>query len=257
MNTVATKTKTIRDLIEGDAMKKEFEKALPKICPPERFIRVALTTLNKTPKLAQCDQKSLLACMMDCAALGIEPDGRRAYLIPYGNEAKLIIGYQGLIELARRSGEISMWKAELVCENDKFSYEDGAVKHRIDFKQPRGGVYAVYSVAKYKDGTLDYEVMTLDEIEGIRDRSKAGKSGPWQTDFTEMAKKTVIRRHAKRMPLSTDFNYALQKDEDQIAQPMKYAEAVSQDVVDVLRKRSEQDALAVIEAEVVNEEVPQ
>jgi recombination protein RecT len=247
MSEIAKKQKTIQDIIRND-MAAQFALALPKVCTPERFVRVALTTINKTPKLAQCTQTSLLACLMDCAALGIEPDGRRAYLIPYGQESKLIIGYQGLIELARRSGQLSMWKAELVCDADEFSYENGDVKHKIDFRKPRGEVYAVYSVAKFKDGTMDYEVMTLDEVTDIRDRSKAGKSGPWQTDFSEMAKKTVIRRHAKRMPLSAEFRDALEKDEDTLPPPatMKQAEVASN------------DAIAILQGEVIEiDEVPQ
>lgn len=210
---VEKKSRTIQDIIRTD-MASQFAMALPSICTPERFIRVALTTINKTPKLAQCSQTSLLGCLMDCASLGIEPDGRRAYLIPYGNNATLIIGYQGLMELARRTGEVSLWKAELVCDKDEFTYENGTVQHKINWREPRGDVYAVYSIVKFKDGTIDYEVMQMHEIEAIRDRSKAGKQGPWATDFHEMAKKTVIRRQAKRMPMSSEFRDALDKDHD-------------------------------------------
>lgn len=254
MTTAVEKKKTVQDIIRSEAMLKQFATALPKVCTPDRFARVAVTTINKTPKLAQCSQMSLFACLMDCAALGIEPDGRRAYLIPYGQEAKLIIGYQGLIELARRSGEVSLWKAELVCDKDVFSYENGMVHHKINWRDPRGNVYAVYSIVKFKDGTIDYEIMQLSEIEAIRDRSKSGKSGPWQTDFLEMAKKTVIRRHAKRMPLSSEFRDALEKDEDTI-QPMKQAEVVVDTEAAAALLLGDKEE--VIEGEVIKDEVPQ
>jgi recombination protein RecT len=210
-----SRPKTLRGMIASDVMRDQFAMALPSILTPDRFIRVAITALNRTPKLQDCTQESVFGCLMDCAALGIEPDGRRAHLIPYGNKATLIIDYKGYIELARRSGEVSLWRAELVCENDVFEYSKGEVtKHSINFREPRGTVYAAYSYVRFKDGSEDYEVMTRDEIESIRKRSKAGSSGPWVTDWNEMAKKTVIRRHSKRLPLSAEFRDALDKDGD-------------------------------------------
>lgn len=227
---VAKKQRTIQEVIRHD-MREQFALALPSVCTPDRFVRVALTCINKTPKLAQCTQSSLLGCLMDLAQLGIEPDGRRAHIIPYGDKATLVIDYKGLMELARRSGEVSNWRAELVCENDGFAYKNGKVDHEIDFKKPRGNPYAVYSECHFKDGAIDYEVMTMDEVEGIRKRSKAGNSGPWQTDYNEMAKKTVIRRHAKRLPISAEFRDALDKDQDVVdtkPEPIKVeAEVVS------------------------------
>lgn len=223
---VAKPTKSIRDLINSDQMKRQFELALPSVCTPERFVRVALTTINKNPSIARCTQESLLGCLMDCASLGIEPDGRRAHIIPYGDKATLIIDYKGLIELARRSGEVSNWRAELVCDNDEFTYRNGKVTHEVNFREPRGNVYAVYSECVFKDGTIDYEVMTLEEVEAIRKRSKSGNAGPWKTDFNEMAKKSVIRRHSKRLPLSAEFRDAVEKDQDVLIEDMKPASGV-------------------------------
>jgi recombination protein RecT len=217
-----SRPKTLRGMIASDVMRDQFAMALPSILTPDRFIRVAITALNRTPKLQDCTQESVFGCLMDCAALGIEPDGRRAHLIPYGNKATLIIDYKGLIELARRSGEVSLWRAELVCENDVFVYSKGEVtKHEIDFRKPRGPVFAVYSYVRFKDGTEDYEPMELSEIEAIKERSPAwqnfkryGTTCPWNTDENEMRKKTCIRRHSKRLPLSAEFRDALDKDGD-------------------------------------------
>lgn len=119
-----------------------------------------------------------------------------------------------MVVLAKRSGEVSVWKPETVCENDSFSWKDGVVSHEIDWRNPRGNLQCVYSHIVNTDGTHDYEVMTLEECEAIRKRSRAGQAGPWVTDFTEMCKKTVMRRHSKRLTLSPEFRDALEKDGD-------------------------------------------
>jgi recombination protein RecT len=154
---------------------------------------------------------------MDCSALGIEPDNRMAYLIPYGNQCTLIIGYKALVALARRSGEISDIHADIVCANDVFEYSfgsEGKLIHKPKLGD-RGEVIAAYSFAKLKDGSSSYEVMDLDEVNAIKNRSKAGKSGPWVSDFAEMAKKTVFRRHSKWLPVSSEkMQEALEKDFD-------------------------------------------
>ena len=208
--------KTTKDWLQTDQFKAEIAKALPKHLTPERFIRVALTTLTKVPKLAQCSKESIFKCMLDLSSLGLEPDGRRAHIIPYGTTATLIIDYKGLIELAKRSGEVAFWKAETVCDNDYFEVSNGLVTHKINYREPRGEMYAVYSHVKNTNGLDDYEVMTMEDVEKIRKRSKAGNAGPWVTDFSEMAKKTVIRRHSKRLTLSPEFQDALIKDQDSV-----------------------------------------
>ena len=219
----AREERTIRQILVGEEMKKQFALALPRMLTADRFVRVGLTALNKQPKLMECTPESFFSCMLDLAAWGIEPDGRRAHLIPFRDNKRgvmvctLIMDWKGLVELGRRSGELALWRALLVCENDVFEYDKGqVVTHKIDFHKERGPVYAVYSYAKFKDGAEDFEVMTKREVDGIRARSKAGQSGPWVTDFNEMAKKTVIRRHSKRLPLSAEFRDAVDKDADQI-----------------------------------------
>ena len=205
---------TIREWLSGNKFREAVASSLPSHMTADRFVRVALTAMMKTPKLADCTQASIFKVMLDLSSIGLEPDGRRAHIIPYGNVATLIIDYKGLIELAKRSGEVVNWRAEIVCENDKFGWENGIVTHKIDWRRPRGKMEAVYSHVRNKDGIDDYEVMTIDQVEGIRKRSKAASSGPWVTDFNEMAKKTVMRRHSKRLTLSPEFVDALSKDGD-------------------------------------------
>lgn len=211
----------LRSFIAGDSFKQQVALALPKHMTPDRFTRVALTALTRTPKLLECTRESLLRCLMDCSQLGLEPDGRHAHLIPYKDACTLIIDYKGLMALARRSGDVAIFRAELVKEADAFDWHNGTVTHSIYWRKDRGPTQCVYSYVKFRDGAEDWEVMTLAEVDAIRKRSRAGSSGPWVTDFDEMAKKTVIRRHSKRLTLSPEFADAVDKDDDREERPAK------------------------------------
>lgn len=210
----AAKQVTIREQISDEYFKQQIAVALPKHMTADRFVRVALTALLKTPKLLDCTKESVIECMLNCSALGLEPDGRRAHLIPYGNKCTLIVDYKGIVELAKRSGDVAGVFAQTVCERDDFTWENGEVTHRIDWKNDRGGVYAVYATITLKDGTKQTDVMTRSEVEAIRARSRAGSAGPWVTDWNEMAKKTVFRRASKWITLSPEIADALEKDGD-------------------------------------------
>jgi recombination protein RecT len=201
-----------------EQIKNGWNNVLPAVCTPERFARVALTCLKKDGKLlaaiqTQEGRASIAAAFMKCAELGIEPDGRRAYLIPYKNDIQLIIDYKGIAELAMRSGYVSNIHADKVCENDEFVYNIGVIeKHRINFREDRGKPYAYYAIVTFKDGTKKCEVMNKDEIDAIRKRSKASNSGPWVTDYDEMAKKTVFKRLSKWVPQSPELREAVDFD---------------------------------------------
>lgn len=202
---ITQQTTKLRTLIEGDRFREQIAKSLPRHLSPDRFARIAITALTRTPKLAECTQESLFKCLLDLSAAGLEPDGRRAHLIPYGRECTLVIDYKGLVELIRRSGDVVSLRAETVCENDEFEWVNGEVKHRVDWRKPRGEMQAVYAEARMKSGEVQTATMTLDEVEGIRKRSKAGNNGPWKTDYAEMAKKTAVRRLSKMLPLSSEI----------------------------------------------------
>lgn len=221
VSTTRQQPATIKDLVTSDKFKTQVAAALPKHLTADRFIRVACTTLMRQPKLADCDQASFFNALLTLSQLGIEPDGRRAHLIPFENrkrgvtEVQLIIDYKGLAELAMRSGEVSNIHADVVCDNDEFLYDRGeVVTHKIDFRKDRGEVFAAYAICTFKDGTKKAEVMGRKEIESIRGRSRAGQSGPWCTDWNEMAKKTCFRRLSKWLPLSPEYREALDHDAD-------------------------------------------
>lgn len=203
------KNNTIFELLNKDSMRRQIEMAIPKHMTVDRLLRVAVTAIRTTPKLLDCTPQSLLACVMGCAQLGLEPEPflGQAYIIPYGKEAKLIPGYRGYIALARRSGEVQSVCAQCVYENDVFELQYGLDEklNHVPAEGDRGNVKGAYVIFRYKDGSHSFDYMSKADIDKIRDRSKASNSGPWVTDYGEMAKKTVIRRHVKVAPLSIEM----------------------------------------------------
>lgn len=185
-----------------------FAKLLPSHLSAERMFRVAMACIRQTPKLQQCTPQSLVSALMVASELGLEPGGARGllYLVPYGNIATPIVGYRGLIQLVRNSGDLSSIEARVVHERDKFEVEFGLaprLAHKPNMADP-GKPVAAYAIATLQDGTKQVEVMTIEDIEKVRARSRSGKSGPWDTDYGEMAKKTVTRRLLKYLPLSSE-----------------------------------------------------
>lgn len=246
-----TPLQRVKGLLESDSFKDAVSKALPKHLTPDRFCRIAINAAMQTPKLMECTQESLFGCLMKLSQYGLEPDGRRAHLIPYENrragtvECQLIIDYKGLAELIYRSGLVSVLHADVVCENDVFDYDMGEIKsHKPNYRQPRGPAYAVYAMCRMKDGSSKAEVMSMDEVDSIRKRSRAGNSGPWQTDYNEMARKTVFRRLSKWLPLSPEIRDAVYGDDDTIdstAETISVSPASSKSdaIADILAKRME------------------
>jgi recombination protein RecT len=197
-------------------MTSEFALALGGQQLAERFVRVALTAMGRNPDLANCTRETLLGTLMTCAQLRLEPNDPRglAYLIPFKNtkahttEATLIIGYKGLVDLAYRSGQIKTIAAEPVHENDFFREQrwPRQLTHRAA-DGDRGKVTTYYAAVQYKDGGEDFAVMSVDEIERHRDLYSKGHKrddSPWRTNFDAMARKTVLRRLSKMMPLSVE-----------------------------------------------------
>ena len=218
IQTVSAK-RDIRAFIQSDAVKQQMAMVLPKHLTPDNMARVACTAVLKTPKLMQCKQESLLQALMICSQIGLPPDGRLIHLIPYGDVVQVIIDWKGLVVLAKRNGVANI-SADIVCENDEFEFmrtsEGLTFKHVVNYRKPRGEMFAAYCI--WKDGDqFDGEVMTKDEIDGIRKRSKASGSGPWVTDYNEMAKKTVVRRSSKKWPLDPEVDDAINQADGFVA----------------------------------------
>lgn len=231
--TASDKPKTIAGLLNDPKIKEQMALALPKHMTAERLARIALTEVRKVPKLATCDQASFLGAIMQCAALGLEPGGAlgHCYLIPFENrrkgvtEVQFIVGYRGMLDLARRSGQILSLEARAVYEADRFSVALGLepkLTHEPAWDaDERGQLRFVYAVAKLKDGGTQFEVMSRKEIERVRDASQGyqtalrydKKDSPWMAHFDEMAKKTVLRRLFKYLPVSIEIQRAVGLDE--------------------------------------------
>ena len=209
------KGKTIFDIIQAGA--KQFATALPKHINTDRFVRIAITTIRQNPKLAQCSQESLLGALMVSAQLGLEPGTLgQCYLIPYGRECQFQIGYKGMIELLRRSGQLKDIYAYSVYENDDFEITYGLDRNLIHKPNlaNKGNFLGCYCVAILKDDTRAFEYMTKEEIEAHAKKfSKTFGNGPWKTDFEAMAHKTVVKKMLKWLPLSVEFLENIEKDD--------------------------------------------
>lgn len=225
--------------------KGEIEKMLPKHLNADRLLKVAQIAATTTPDLLKCDVASLVGAIGQCAQMGLEPNTvlGHAYLVPFntkrpgadGNErwvksVQVIVGYKGLIDLARRSGQIVSIAAHEVCKNDSFDLVYGLEErlvHKPEMNGDRGDLVGFYAVAKLKDGGHAFEFMSLHQVQKIMEATQSkGKSGPWKEHFTEMGRKTVIRRLAKYLPLSVEFQTAVHLDELQAADKDQHNDAL-------------------------------
>lgn len=215
--------KDLAHLLTSPATLAQIKAALPKHMTAERMARVALTELRKTPKLAKCEPRTFIGSVIQISQLGLEPGGAlgHAYLVPFENrkqntvDVQIIIGYRGMIDLARRSGQIASIQAVIVRDGDTFDIEFGLqphLRHVPAFDDDKAMTF-VYAVATFKDGGRQFEVMTRGQVEKVRKQSRSGNDGPWVTHFEEMAKKTVIRRLFKYLPVSVELQQAVALDE--------------------------------------------
>ncbi len=205
----------------------EIAKMLPKHLNAERLLKVAQIAATTTPALAKCDVPSLIGAIGQCAQMGLEPNTvlGHAYLVPFNtkrgdkwvNSVQVIIGYKGLIDLARRSGQIVSIAAHEVCANDHFELVYGLDEklNHTPAMGDRGEVIGFYAIAKLKDGGHAFEFMSrfqVEEIKAASERKNKRESSVWKDHFIEMGRKTVIRRLAKYLPLSIEFQTAAALD---------------------------------------------
>jgi recombination protein RecT len=210
---------TIKSMLARPEVLDRIRAVAPKYLSPERVAKILLLTCSRDAKLMRCTPQSLLGACLRAAQAGLEVDGQLCYLVAYGDQVNLIIGWRGLLAIARRNGIEA--KAVLVHANDEFRYQedDGGgctvLSHEINVREDRGPLIGAWSRSRQIDGggIVDYEYMTLAQIEAVRSRSQAAKSGPWTTDFSEMARKTVLRRHSKRWPLTVEDRAATEDDD--------------------------------------------
>ena len=234
-----TEKKTVAWYLENS--KQKIAEALPACgLTIDRFTRLAISTLNNSPELQSCDTQSFMKAMMTCAQLGLEPSPvlGTCYMLPFNNkkankkEVQFILGYKGMITLARRSGEILSMSVRPVYQNDIFKIGFGmedtlehipyGCREDGDFAEP-GTFRGVYMVCKFKDGGHLIDYMPKAEIERHRAKSLAKDFGPWKDFYEEMALKTIIRKNFKYLPSSTDTIHAVENSDDTQPEPSRFA----------------------------------
>ena len=211
--------------------KGEIERALPRHLNAERMARIALTAFRMTPKLAECDPRSIFAAVIQSAQLGLEVGLMgEAHLVPFGDQCQLIPGYTGLMKLARQSGQVVDIYAHEVRAKDEFKLTLGLTRNLEHnplmanggfpaAEEERGDVIGFYAVAVFKDTSRTFVAMSRKEVERIRDNSRGyqaakryKKASLWDSDFVAMGLKTVIRRLTKLLPKSPELATALAMD---------------------------------------------
>jgi recombination protein RecT len=210
---------------------------------PKKFIRVIMTAIQLNPDLLACDRRSLMNAAMKAASDGLVPDGHDGALVPFDDKVTWMPMIAGVRKKVRRAGEVTAWDVTAVFAKDKFDFElgdDPFIKHkpwnppplekgaeeteqaftaRLRKHVDHGPVTHVYSVATIKGGDKSRDVMSRAEVELVRDmyarKNRKGEYSPaWRKSFAEMAKKTVARRHAKQLPMSTDILGLLSRDDE-------------------------------------------
>jgi recombination protein RecT len=203
-----------------DKLDGEFQSALPAHIPVGLFKRVVMTAIQNNPDLLAVDRRSLFNSAMRAAQDGLLPDGREGAMVVYrgktGQIAQWMPMISGIRKKVRNSGEIATWDAHVVYERDVFKYQlgDKPFIHHEPTMGERGSVIGAYSIAVLKTGEMSREVMSVSEIEAVRKRSRASGNGPWVTDYAEMCRKTVARRHSKVLPMSTDLDDLIRRDDE-------------------------------------------
>lgn len=217
---------TVADFFQAN--RDSIKAVLPSHMTPDRMLKIALRALRTTPKLLECTINSLFGAVVTCAQLGLEPNTPQGhiYLIPFENkrkaifEVQVIVGYKGLVDLARRSGEIVSISSHAVMRNDTFDVSfgtDESIVHKPRLDGDRGDIVGFYAVAKLVGGGTQFEFMSTTDVNKIRDGSQGYKTAirfnkqdtPWISSYEQMGRKTVIRRLCNYLPMSIEMAGAI------------------------------------------------
>lgn len=247
---VATREQKPADIVRHalDRMAPEFKAALPPHVDVAKFIRVTMTAVQTNPSLMDADRRTLFAAATRAAQMGLLPDGREGAIVTFKNQAQFMPMLGGILKLIRNSGELASLDAQIVYRNDKFTYRpgiDSVPQHEPDWFGDRGELIGVYAVARMKDGAAYVEIMNKQQVDAVRKVSRSSGAGPWVQWYDEMARKTVIRRLSKRLPMSTDLDGVLGEDDDMFRpEPDVPAPQAEQPAPAAPRRASRLDAVA-------------
>lgn len=217
-----SKSKEKKDLTTAESfnglMKKmegEIKKVLPALMSIDRFIRIVSTEVRKNPKLLEANKMTVLSCIMTSAQMGLEIGAHlgHSYLVPYKQECQLIIGYKGMLELVRRSGQVKSLKAEAVYTNDEFEMDvfENKIIHKPELDGDRGEFRLAWVKVVLKSGETQIAWMTKEQIN--KRRGVASTRKVWDAWYEEMAIKTVIKKACKFLPMSIEDQRMIAADE--------------------------------------------
>lgn len=214
---VATREPAVGFLDMLERSREQIALVLPEHVKAERVVRVARTAYMMDGNLQHCTPKSILSAVMRACELGLEPGGalKHAYLVPYKDQCQLILGYAGVLELARRTGQFRKIETREVYEKDRFflAYRPDAVfEHSPHLDGDPGPIVRVYAYARLDNGELAFEIMSRQQVEEIRRRLRNPNTPSWRDYWGEMARKVVLKRFLKRHPLSVEMADAIDHD---------------------------------------------
>lgn len=240
MNTAVTKHTSGGEVAKGDRveanialMADKFRPLLKSTEDTDRFCRVAINAVQQTKDMQLVVQSkagvdSVYTACLQAATDRLLLDKKQAALIVYKEKqpdgsylhvARYQPMVQGLIHLAYDGGVVKKLVCQIVHAADGFGVSPSTSPPFVhNFPEDpfanRGDIRGVYAVAQFHDGTWsDIEVLSVDQVQAVRKRSKSGDYGPWVTDWSEMARKTAIRKLSKYLPKtgSDHFHSAVQR----------------------------------------------
>lgn len=262
--------KDLRTLMDADDLK------LPSNVSPEGFRNAAIVAVQENPKILECEPASVMKALRKLTAVGLLADGKEAAIVPFKGVATAMPMVFGIISMAYRSGKVKEIRAHLVYQKEldegRFDYQIGdeeRLEHRPILFGDRGDAIAAYAVARLTDGSLVREFMSADDIDKVRrtgasQRVKKGQAwvvsddpvGIWKDHSGEMWKKTVIRRLAKRLPLSGEDLSRINFDVDnQEIRDVTPKESTEERLLRHSRERAEPTKEDQVEAEIEDAEV--
>lgn len=228
--------------------KAEINKVIPAHLKGQGLLETAMFSIRDTPALLECTVPSLVGALHRCMQFGLSPNTAlgHVYLIPFWNnkkeckEVQVILGYRGLITLAENNSNITLWHPHEIKQNDQYEIEYGTqqrLRHTPNLTGDRGPTIAYYSVCERSNGARDFRLMTVEEVERVRSFSKQRDSVPWTQHFDAMGMKTVMRQHAKYLPLTTQAQEFISVDDA----GYQGAEQRNEDVIDITPEPSFED----------------
>ena len=217
---VAKRIETVRELLKQN--EDQFRQLLPASIPSPRFLANIMAHIEQNPSLLECSKSSVIRCILQAAQLGGMTPGprRQIYFVPYKEECALIIGYQGMMTLARNSGEIAKIEVHEVYEGDGFEYTEGLKptlhhspgkdnqwRNEPDQWKAWPHITAFYAIAWLRSGLTQFAVMTRAQVENIKNKHSKAQKGPWKDFPIEMGRKTVLRELCNMLPSADEKDY--------------------------------------------------